>query len=294
MSNNTFRYKYSFSVEIVPLCREDLVVLPKKFCQHFGGFGPLALVTKVTQAIHLLDPITLRVAEIRPEQYWVNPFRALMTSRRLSVYTILDVDTVPGAHEGDVTVARDVDLGVNDNVTYLRSHLAMRLHAGGQAKGYDVKSGNFGEAELGAGNTGAELPEVVLVKPFYGNKKRNKRRKWQLRKLDADEVAASAGAADGKKGRKRGAAGGADLAQLEEDREEFMQDLEMDPELRAGVNIYRATSGARARALGDADAMTDAASSVAPSEAGGEYPSIPIEEMLEGLVIEGEEAPRRD
>lgn len=38
-----YNYKYSFSVEIVPICREDLVCLPTKACVdlcYFTVFNP--------------------------------------------------------------------------------------------------------------------------------------------------------------------------------------------------------------------------------------------------------------
>lgn len=42
-----YNYKYTFSVEIVPICKEDLICLPPKVSQQYGQIGPLLLCTKV-------------------------------------------------------------------------------------------------------------------------------------------------------------------------------------------------------------------------------------------------------
>lgn len=45
-----YNYKYTFSVEIVPICKEDLICLPPKVSQQHGQIGPLLLCTKVNIA----------------------------------------------------------------------------------------------------------------------------------------------------------------------------------------------------------------------------------------------------
>lgn len=47
-------YKYTFSVEISPICREDLICLPPKLSVSLGNLGPLVICTKVTDSIALL------------------------------------------------------------------------------------------------------------------------------------------------------------------------------------------------------------------------------------------------
>lgn len=58
--SNTYNYKYTFSVEIAPVCKDDLVCLSSKLSTSLGGMGPLVLCTKVSNQITLLDPVTLR------------------------------------------------------------------------------------------------------------------------------------------------------------------------------------------------------------------------------------------
>jgi nonsense-mediated mRNA decay protein 3 len=57
---STYNYKYTFSVEIAPVCKEDLVCLSHKLAGSMGSIGPLVLVTRVTSNITLMDPLTLR------------------------------------------------------------------------------------------------------------------------------------------------------------------------------------------------------------------------------------------
>jgi nonsense-mediated mRNA decay protein 3 len=42
-----YNYKYTFSVEIAPICHGDLICLPPKLAQQHGNIGPLVLCTKV-------------------------------------------------------------------------------------------------------------------------------------------------------------------------------------------------------------------------------------------------------
>jgi nonsense-mediated mRNA decay protein 3 len=57
---STYNYKYTFSVEIAPVCKDDLICLPAKLSSSLGSLGPLVLVTRVTNVITLTDPVTLR------------------------------------------------------------------------------------------------------------------------------------------------------------------------------------------------------------------------------------------
>ncbi|KAL8492294.1 hypothetical protein ACS0TY_023790 [Phlomoides rotata] len=75
--SNNYNYKYTFSVEISPICREDLICLPPKVSVSLGNFGPLVICTKVSNAIALLDPFTLRHAFLDADQYWRSSFKAL-------------------------------------------------------------------------------------------------------------------------------------------------------------------------------------------------------------------------
>jgi nonsense-mediated mRNA decay protein 3 len=92
--SNNYNYKYTFSVEISPICREDLICLPPKVATSLGNLGPLVICNKVTSSIALLDPFTLRLCFLDADQYWRVSFKSLLTSRQLVEYIVLDVEIV--------------------------------------------------------------------------------------------------------------------------------------------------------------------------------------------------------
>lgn len=57
--NNTYNYKYTFAVEIVPICKDDVVCLPLATAQQLGNIGQICVVLRVTNQITLIDPFTL-------------------------------------------------------------------------------------------------------------------------------------------------------------------------------------------------------------------------------------------
>lgn len=56
--SNTYNYKFTFGVEIVPISKDSLVCLPKKLAQQLGGISQMCLVYRVTNSVHLIDPTT--------------------------------------------------------------------------------------------------------------------------------------------------------------------------------------------------------------------------------------------
>lgn len=54
--SNICNYKFTYSVEIVPISKDSLVCLSKQMCQQLGGIAPICLVQRVANVIHLIDP----------------------------------------------------------------------------------------------------------------------------------------------------------------------------------------------------------------------------------------------
>lgn len=54
--SNTYNYKFTYCVDIVPVSRDNVICLPKKLANILGGISPLCLVLSVTNTIHLIDP----------------------------------------------------------------------------------------------------------------------------------------------------------------------------------------------------------------------------------------------
>lgn len=63
-TNNTTNYKYSYLVDLAPLCKDDLVWIPKTLSRLLGGVGPLCVVYKVTTTICVVDVLTMKTCEI--------------------------------------------------------------------------------------------------------------------------------------------------------------------------------------------------------------------------------------
>lgn len=64
LSNTLLWVRHSQPSECVPpSVQDDLVCLPAKLAASLGNIGPVCLVTRVTNAITLTDPLTLRRGE---------------------------------------------------------------------------------------------------------------------------------------------------------------------------------------------------------------------------------------
>ena len=75
----------------MPVCRDDLVCLPKKLMRKAGGGSPLMLCSRITSHLHLLNPLTLKHLEIRASDFYNSPFRAICNSRQLVEFVVLDL-----------------------------------------------------------------------------------------------------------------------------------------------------------------------------------------------------------
>ncbi|KAK9448832.1 NMD3 family-domain-containing protein [Limtongia smithiae] len=233
----TRSYKFTFSIELVPICKDDLVCLPKKIARAAGNIAQVTLCTRVGNAVHLLDPETLDSMDLQPATYWRQPFTTLATSTTLTEFVVLDIE-LTGVERGkyalaEVTVARSSDMGRNDNTYFVRTHLGGILHTGDTVLGYFLSNANFNH-ELWDTLNQNNVPDVVLVKKSYPNRKKSKGRNWKLRRMakEYNEMEDSGNSMSAKQ------------RQIEQDRVErdyelFLQELEEDPELRGTINLYK-------------------------------------------------------
>ena len=236
-------YKYTFSVEIVPICRDDLVVLPKKMAKSMGNISQLVLCSKVSNNVQFIDPTTLQTSELPAPVYWRTPFNSLADSSQLVEFIVLDVEPAGSSNNGgkyilaDVTVARAIDLGVNDQEYIVKSHLGGILHAGDSVMGYFIANSNY-NSELFDSLNQEQVPDVVLVKKSYP--KRNKKtRNWKLKRMakeyeNADSLGPGGGGSGGSGRNQR-----QDQERDARDYEQFLEELEEDEELRHNVNLYK-------------------------------------------------------
>lgn len=231
---STKSYKFSFSVELVPICKDDLVALPVKLAQQIGNIAPLTICYRVGTSINLIDPSTLQTADISTPIYWRSPFVSLTDVQELVEFIVMDIE-ITGKPKGrflpaEATVARALDLGVNDITYFTRTHLGGVLHPGDSVMGYHLTGTNFNnrhfEALEQSNSLSSSIPDVMLVKKFYARKKKNKSRNWRLKRMNKDE-----GEMLPKK---------QDQERMERDFEMFLRDVEEDTELRGTVALYKA------------------------------------------------------
>jgi len=260
--NNTYNYKHTFSVEIVPICKDDIVCIPLKLSKSLGNIGQILICYKVTNALHLINPSTLQVTEISANTFWRSPFNSLCSNKQLTDYTILEIDSsikrgmyamkskfIPA----DAYVMRTNVMGNIDEV-HCRTHLGHVLNVGDSVLGFDLANANLNDANLEKMKED-DLPSIVLVKKSYGEKRKRRRgRNWKLKGLAKDITSIDPDA-------------------LQRDYDEFLDDIEEDKDFRQNINIYR-----------------DFKVQVAASESDAEdLPTVGIEEMLEDLNLEDQE-----
>ncbi|CAK4077763.1 unnamed protein product [Aphanomyces euteiches] len=273
--SNTANYKFTYAVDIAPVCKDDLVALPLKLARQLGNISSLCLVTQVTSSIHVIDPFTMQRAEIENEKYWRYPFKALRSSKQLTEYTVLDSTPMEIPMKGGVPVrtnrktrlaeleiVRNSDFGVNDTRFQTVSHLGMLLNVGDTAMGYDLVTSVFNDADTKPlDEAGITLPDVVLVRKQFLRRVQKRQRKWKLKTIEGIE---SMGKKD-------------DPTKHDLDYEHFLNDLEQDKEMRSRINIYKNDE--------DDDDDDDDDASMEDGDGG----DIPLDELLDDMTMEDQE-----
>lgn len=263
--SNIFNYKFSFSVEIVPICKDDVVCLPSKLAHSLGGIGQICICSRITSSIYLIDPSSAQIADISAGVYWRDPFVSICGPKQLVEYIIMNVEIISDASRykfagqgatsekhvlADIWVVKASELGKDDAQQHCRTHIGHLLKHGDSVLGFDVANANVNNQHFEKLKPEA-LPSIVIVKKIYGDKSARKRkRKWKLRHIneDMENMAFT----------------------TERDYTDFLEDLEEDPVSRQGVNIFR-----------DKDICVDT-----DDTDDEDLPRITLQEMLEDLHID--------
>jgi nonsense-mediated mRNA decay protein 3 len=87
-------FKFTFSVELIPICKDDLVALPISLAKQAGNISPLSICYKIGTSVYLLDPTTLQTADISSPIYWRAPFGALAEAKDLVEFIVMDCEIV--------------------------------------------------------------------------------------------------------------------------------------------------------------------------------------------------------
>lgn len=273
--SGTSVYKFSYSVEIAPICKDDLVILPAKLAKSMGNISRLVLCSKITNSIQFIDPANLHIEDMQATVYWRWGFQSLADVTQLVEFMVLDVEPT-GERRGkylmaDVTCVRASDMGGSSNEEfYIRSHLGGLLHPGDSAMGYYLKNSNFNSDlfdELDADN----VVDVVLVKKHYlRSNKRTKNRHWKLKRManERKDIVATE-VLDSRQAKQ-------EQERAERDYELFLQELEEDEELRQNINLYKSDKVPKPV---NPDDMVDEDADAEDDDA----PQIDIDELLDEL-----------
>lgn len=205
VKSNTANVKHTVACDVVPLCRDDLLIVDKRVSSGGGGgaghlAGRLCLVDRMTSVIRLVDasptrnaPMDRCMVDIHPEKYWRGDkyYRLLFSSTRLTRFVVLDVELCADTNYGeehaqyagpksgvekyalaDVEIVRESDFGQTDETLSCVTHLGNLLQPGDSVLGYDLVSSVLpSEAEWSLENScqnGFVMPDVVLVKKVKG------------------------------------------------------------------------------------------------------------------------------
>ncbi|KAK0458727.1 NMD3 family-domain-containing protein [Desarmillaria tabescens] len=242
---NTANFKYTYSVEIVPICKDDLVCIPLKQARQLANINPLVLCTRVGNSLQLLDPCTLQACEITAPTYWRSPFDSLATVSDLVEFTVLDIE--PDGRSRGKYVLADAQVALagafrsggisTDDDGMMDYESRGILQPGDTVLGYHLTNANFNSDDF-AQLPSDRIPDILLVKKTYPNRrKKNRARNWKLRSIGKE--AGEEGETGGGRG-VVGRMGGRDQKKVEEDYELFLRDIEEDEEIRGAVNLYKA------------------------------------------------------
>jgi nonsense-mediated mRNA decay protein 3 len=89
--SNTQKYEHAYLVDVAPLAKHDLVLLPR----DSGRGCDLMVVSKVSSSLHFVSPLTLRRTDMAAARYFGSPFGALLSPTQLISFVVLDVQLVP-------------------------------------------------------------------------------------------------------------------------------------------------------------------------------------------------------
>lgn len=287
--SNVANYKYTDLVEICPLCKDDLLYLPKRLARNTGNISRLVLVKAVTNVIHVIDPLTGQTGQISGEVFWREPFRPIITAARSRFDKYIILGKEPLILEQNVskksatrrnrnklallTTAKEEDLGINDTQLMIASHIGYLMKSGDICVGYDLTDLQLVDDDAEEARTAGKLPDAIMIRKLYlkdGEANAAKERMFKLQRLDVDVNETSA---QGKKLKK-------EQESNEMDEEDFLQELEADREMRSNVNLYKAAHIAK-----KLEENPDSKMSAIDGDDDDDQ-QVRLEELLDGLVLD--------
>jgi len=239
-SSNIYNYEYTYHIELAPICREDMIWITPKLQKDLGGSSPICLVIRVGSLIQLFDPMLIRIHTIDSACYWNFEPQTVCTNKSLTEYVIINIDPIKSAQDKtndyeycDLELQKITDFGENDTRIFAKSHLGKILNIDDHVLGYDLLSITSGKIDWLQGYGKIDIPDAVIVKKIYPKDTSPKKRDWKLKHLHKEEPTT------GKKPAKR------QIEKDEKDYEDFLVEIENDPELRSKVKLYKTQESKR-------------------------------------------------
>jgi len=292
--SNVSNFKYTNLVEICPLCKDDLLFLPKKLARNLGNISRCVLVKNISNVIHLVDPLTGQTATMNPESFWRDPIRPIITAARsrFTRYVVLGKEPAVLQQNASkktatkrqknklalVTLAKEDDLGANDVQFQETSFVGYLCKSGDVVTGYDMTEAQLVDDDAEEIRAAGNLPDVILLRKLYGGVATGeanaaKMRAFQLQRLDV-EVAESMKARVSKK----------DKDADDMDEEDFLREVEADREMRKNMNLYKSKALVSKSNAEDKDAtMQDDNVEEDDDE---DDQQVKLDELLDGLVLD--------
>lgn len=235
--DNTYNYKYSMYVELPRVCKDDLVILPKKLCREVvGGANSLAVCYKVGTRIHLFDPVTFKIFELN-SNVWFNheadikviPFRTNESEFYVvDIYQDQDkkVSFTNSFANIEVRFAHLLVRRASDSQEFTCiTQLGHILKHGDTVLGYDLTALNC--EELTNLDNQKYLPDVLIMRKTYPKGERI----WKLRRLEVEEGKLEVKNPSRKQ--KQAAKEG------DKDLQDFYEEIEQNKVIRSKINLYR-------------------------------------------------------
>ena len=299
VKSNIANYKHTNLVEICPLCKDDLLYLPAKLARNMGNISRLVLVKNISNVIHLIDPLSGQTASMSSDVFWREPLRPIVTAARtrMTRYVVLGKEAVflrknvskratnkkQRSRLANLTLAREEDLGVNDEQYEERSHVGYLMKAGDVCVGYDLKDTTLSEDDAETVRNQGGFPDVVVIRKLYGgaatgdvsSSNVTKNRVWRLQRLNVKD-------GEDEFNSKRNAK---NADQDEMDEEDFMREVEADKEMRLNMNLYKSNDAVRRASM-----ETSASHKEEDDEMGDDDEEddqqIQLDELLDGLKLD--------
>jgi nonsense-mediated mRNA decay protein 3 len=268
--------------------------LPARTARNLGNISQLVVVKNISNLIYFIDPLSGQTASMAADVYWRDPIRPIITAARSRMTRFVVLGKEPIVLERNVskrgatrkqrnrlatlTLAREIDLGVNDQQFEDRSNLGYLMKAGDVCMGYDLTEMQLvddeAESQRAAGNT----PDVIILRKLYGGvatgaSNADKMRIWKLQRLDV-EVAESTKSARATKN---------DLEAAGMDEEDFMREVEADRDMRTQMNLYKSD---RMKDKKDSAMDVQTEEDDADDDDDDDDQQIKLDELLDGLVLD--------